>query len=112
MQTTTYDWKIKQDEGKPRMTLVPLQIIYDIADVRTWSTVKYSDTTSWRRIEIERIRDATFRHFLKYLKDPKGLDEESGLPHLAHLATNIAFLCEMEKQNNERMNNDNAKNEN
>lgn len=24
-------------------------------------------------------------------------DEESGLPHLWHLATNCAFLCELEK---------------
>jgi hypothetical protein len=39
--------------------------------------------------------------FLAYLDDPAGVDEESGLPHLWHLACNIAFLCEMEKGGNE-----------
>ena len=34
--------------------------------------------------------------FIAYLEDPAGLDEESGLPHLSHLACNISFLCEME----------------
>ena len=42
------------------------------------------------------IRDAAFRHFVAYLDDPDGVDAESGLPHLWHLACNIAFLCEME----------------
>ena len=32
-----------------------------------------------------------------YLDDPDGLDDESGLPHLWHLACNVAFLCERER---------------
>ena len=44
---------------------------------------------------------------MAYLDDPQGNDKESGLPHLAHLACNIAFLCELEKENesNERTDN-------
>ena len=34
---------------------------------------------------------------MAYINDPHGLDEESGLPHLYHVACNIAFLCELEK---------------
>lgn len=49
-----------------------------------------------RQVEIQRYRDAAFRHFMAYLDDPQSVDAESGLPHLAHLACNIAFLCEME----------------
>ena len=37
------------------------------------------------------------QHFVSYINDPLGADEESGLPHLWHLACNIAFLCAMEK---------------
>lgn len=90
--------KHKADSGKPRPTLVPLQIIWEIAKVRGYGLEKYPQTgmNGWREIGIERIRDAMCRHLLAYLKDPTGLDEESGLSHLSHLATNIAFLCEME----------------
>jgi hypothetical protein len=86
----------KADEGKPRLTLVPRQIIFDIAKVREYGNKKYHDPDNWKTVEIERYRDAAFRHFMAYLDDPKGVDAESGLPHLAHLACNIAFLCEME----------------
>lgn len=37
------------------------------------------------------------RHVVAYLGDPHGVDEESGLPHLWHMACNIAFLIELEK---------------
>ena len=50
-------------------------------------------------MEPGRYRDAAYRHFMRYLDDPTGVDEESGLPHLWHLACNIAFLCEMEQEN-------------
>lgn len=87
----------KADEGKPRLTLVPRQIIFDIAKVREYGNRKYHDSDNWKTVEPERYRDAAFRHFMAYLDDPDGVDSESGLPHLAHLACNIAFLCEMEK---------------
>ena len=86
----------KADQGKPRITLVPRKIFWDIASVREFGTKKYVDPDNWKRVEIDRYRDAAFRHFLQYLDDPHGTDDESGLPHLWHLATNIAFLCEME----------------
>ena len=90
------DQTIKADAGKPRLTLVPREIIYDIARVREFGNAKYKDPNSWRNVEKERYRDAAFRHFMKYLDNPDGVDEESGLPHLWHLACNIAFLCELE----------------
>lgn len=88
---------IKADAGKPMLTLVPREILYDVARVREYGVEKYGRKESWRDVESERYRDAAFRHFLAYLDDPKGKDEESGLPHLWHLACNIAFLCEKEK---------------
>ena len=90
----------KRDAGKPRLTLVPRRIIWAVAAIREYGCRKYGDTENWRKVEIQRYRDAAFRHFLAYLDDPAGADEESGLPHLWHLACNIAFLCEMEKFTN------------
>ena len=89
----------KADSGKPQLTLVPRQILFDIARVREYGTKKYGDPENWRQVDRQRYRDAAFRHFCAYLDDPNGLDEESGLPHLAHLACNIAFLCELERRN-------------
>ena len=86
----------KADAGKLQLTLVPRKIIREIARIRRYGNEKYGDPENWRIVEKERYRDAAFRHFLAYLDDPKALDEESGLPHLSHLACNIAFLCEME----------------
>ena len=91
----------KADAGKPRLTLVPRRIIWDIAAVRMYGNLKYPNggPENWRQVEPERYRDAAYRHWLAYLDDPEGVDEESGLPHLWHLACNIAFLCEMEEIN-------------
>ena len=90
------DQRAKADAGKALLTLVPRQIIRNIAAVREYGNRKYGDPENWRTVEIQRYRDAAFRHWLAYLDDPAGVDEESGLPHLWHLACNIAFLCEME----------------
>ncbi|OLR66879.1 hypothetical protein BIV19_04335 [Intestinimonas butyriciproducens] len=48
-----------------------------------------------RQVEPQRYRDALYRHWLYYLKGER-YDQESGLPHLWHLACNAAFLIEME----------------
>ena len=89
----------KADAGKPQLTLVPRRIIWAIARVREYGCKKYPEggVDNWKQVEKERYRDAMMRHILQYLDDPDGVDEESGLPHLWHLATNCAFLCEMER---------------
>ena len=93
----------KDDDGKAMLTLVPRDIIWDIARVREYGLKKYPETGEhgWKNLSLDRIRNATYRHFMLYLDDPHGVDTESGLPHLWHLATNIAFLCEMEKKKND-----------
>ena len=91
----------KADSGKARLTLVPRKILFDIARVREYGNRKYGSSENWKQVEPERYRDAAFRHWCAYLDDPQGVDEESGLPHLWHLACNIAFLCEMEDRQNE-----------
>ena len=91
------DQSVKADAGKIRPTLVPRQIIRDIAKIREYGNRKYGSSENWREVEPDRYRDALCRHLLAYLDDPRSVDEESGMPHLWHLATNCAFLCEMQK---------------
>lgn len=92
---------LKNDDGKPCPTLVPLRAIWDIAEVREYGVKKYGSRESWRSVSVERYRDALFRHLLKYLADPHGVDEESGIKHYKHLLCNAAFIAELEDGNNE-----------
>lgn len=93
---------VKADRGKPSLTKVPRQIVWDIANVRDYGFAKYGEQADrWDVVEIERYQNAAYRHWLAYLDDPDGVDAESGLPHIAHVACNIAFLCELEKRRRE-----------
>ncbi len=91
------DQKIKADAGKPRLSLVPLEILPAIARVREYGITKYGDSEGWRKVKPGRYIDALLRHVFAFTTEPLGLDDESGLPHLWHVATNVAFLCEMYK---------------
>lgn len=92
------DQSAKTDAGKIRPTLVPPALIEAVAAVREYGCSKYHDPDNWRRVEPQRYRDALYRHWLAYLKNPEACDPESGLPHLWHLACNVAFLIEMETE--------------
>lgn len=92
------DQSIKSDEGKIRPTLVPTEMIRAVAVIREYGVKKYGDKENWKRVEKERYRDALYRHWLAYLDDPTSKDEESGYPHLWHLACNAAFLICLEDE--------------
>ena len=85
----------KADAGKPRPTLVPVSLIEAVASIREYGVAKYHDPDNWKKVELQRYKDAAYRHWLAYIKGEK-LDPESGLPHLHHCACNLAFLIEME----------------
>lgn len=92
----TYNpYEAKLDKGKPRPTLVPVSLIDAVTAIREYGCAKYNDPENWRKVEPQRYRDAAYRHWLAYLKGEE-TDQESGLPHLWHLACNIAFLIELE----------------
>ena len=87
---------LKHDGGKPRLSLVPGEAIEAIGAVMTHGAEKYGEK-SYRQVDPKRYRDALMRHICKWLKDPHGLDDDSGLPHIWHIITNAAFLCELDK---------------
>lgn len=90
------DQTAKSDAGKIRPTLVPTQLIRDVAEVREYGNKKYKDPDNWKQVEVQRYRDALCRHLLAYIDDPKSVDEESGILHYKHMACNIAFICALE----------------
>ena len=88
---------LKHDGGKPRLDLVPPELIEAVGTVMTHGAEKYGEA-SYRNVEPKRYRSALMRHICKWLKEPHGLDEDSGLPHLWHVACNVAFLLELDKK--------------
>ena len=88
----------KHDEGKPRPSLVPVEGIEAIMQVREYGMRKYGDAEDWRSIAPERWHDALLRHVLHIWDNPLALDYESGLPALWHVITNGSFLCEAYKE--------------
>ena len=97
MACYSFDQTAKADAGKLPLSLVPCEIIRNIAAVRAYGNRKYGDSENWRQVEPKRYIDTLYRHLLAFVEDPEGIDEESGLPHLWHLSCNAAFLCEMMK---------------
>lgn len=98
----------KADSGKLPMDLVPQQIIRDIAEVRKYGNDKYGDPDNWRQVEKRRYVAALMRHLAAYVDylngDDDGKDKESGIEHHKHMACNMAFICEMEKWEEENGN--------
>ena len=87
---------LKHDGGKPRLDLVPPEIIEAVGTVMTHGAEKYGEA-SYKQVDPKRYRAALMRHICKWLKDPHGIDDDSGLPHLWHIACNVAFLLELDK---------------
>lgn len=85
----------KADNGKLRISLVPTQIIRDIAEVRMYGDHKYHAPNNWVLVEMNRYVDALMRHLLAFIDDPNSIDEESGIPHYKHAACNMSFICAM-----------------
>lgn len=88
---------LKHDGGKPRLDLVPAEIIEAVGIVMTHGIEKYGEG-SYKNVNPKRYRAALMRHICKWLKEPHGVDEDSGLPHLYHIACNVAFLLELDKE--------------
>ena len=86
---------MKFDAGKLRYSLVPPSAIEGLAEVLTYGAKKYKPN-NWQKVEdTDRYVDALYRH-LEAWRNGEKLDEESGLSHLKHALTNVAFLIHFE----------------
>ena len=92
------DQQAKADSGKPNLSLVPKEIIFEIEKVRAFGVRKYKEPDNWKKVELERYHEALLRHTLAIWEDINARDKESGLLHLSHMATNIAFILELMKE--------------
>jgi len=91
----------KHDTGKPRCDLVSPALIEAVGYVRGYGVKKYHDPENWKSVERERYVAALIRHLCAYMRHPNGADDESGLPHIWHVATNVNFLCDIYEGENQ-----------
>lgn len=83
---------------KDHPSYCPVALIEGVIAVREHDTAKYGDPENWRKVEPERYHEAILRHVLEIWEDPFAVDPDSGLYHLQHIATNIAFLLQIRKE--------------
>ena len=96
---------VKNDrlDGKPMWELLPLPDVEDIVRVYTFGAKKYGPNT-WRSLPdgMNRYKAALMRHLTSFDRGDE-IDEESGLPALAHMAWNaIAMLSLWHDANREQ----------
>lgn len=94
----THQGGLKYDSGKLRFGLIPPIATTSLAEVLTFGAAKYAPN-SWQTVPNgeERYLDALYRHLEAY-RNGELTDPESGLSHLAHAITNVAFLLHFESQ--------------
>lgn len=82
----------KYDSGKLRWDLLPWPAIQEVVHVMTFGASKYAPN-GWRHVPgaKERYFAALHRHLYAWSEGER-IDPESGLLHLAHVATNSVFL--------------------
>lgn len=95
-------WEIKgtakDDGGKLRLSLVPKGIVEAIAQIREYGTKKYKNPDNWKNVDNQRYWDAALRHMESARNDMWAKDEESGYPHIWHVACNLAFIIAREER--------------
>lgn len=85
---------LKFDAEKLRYDLIPPSATKALAEVLTFGARKYKPN-NWKNCQDpERYLAALIRHIEAY-RSGEELDADSGLPHLAHAMTNLAFLLEL-----------------
>lgn len=95
------DQSTKKDAGKLRMELIPTSAMKSLGRVLTFGAEKYSPN-SWKKVEAGRYIGALLRHIVRFMDDPLGKDDESGLYHIEHILCNAAFLNDFVQNSPER----------
>lgn len=79
-------------KGKAPLADLPWLALVWVAKVIQYGAWKYARNDWWKGMKwVEEISNSLERHFAKWILG-EDIDDESGLPHLAHLATDILYL--------------------
>lgn len=83
----------KETSGKLNLSLVPKEIVNAVAHIRNYGCKKYDSPDNWKSVNPELFNQAMQRHVMACWENWDAIDEESGYPHIWHIACNVAFLC-------------------
>lgn len=93
---------VKQDNGKLRYDLLPFDAVDEVVKVLNYGINKYpKPEENWRvnskKEDIPRYEAALLRHMSAHMQGEL-IDEESGLPHMAQIATNALFIIALRRK--------------
>lgn len=88
----------KEVKGKYQPHLVLGSLTRAIARVREYGVRKYHGEDGWKQQTAKDYMDAIGRHYDECRNDPESRDVESGLLHIAQIATNAMFVIQMLKE--------------
>lgn len=96
---------LRDNVGKPRLSLVPYELEEAVANVIWRSSIegggKYP-MGNWKKgLPWTQVAESAMRHLKKFAQIGEDTDDETGLDHLAHAATNVAFLLWYRKHRKE-----------
>jgi len=82
---------LRYNSGKNRLDLVPPELIEEVGQVLTFGAEKYAPDNWKLGLKFSNCLASLKRHLTAFEKG-EDVDPESGLLHLSHVATNVAFL--------------------
>lgn len=88
---------VRHNKGKHRFSLVDRDALRDLIAVLEFGAKKYERDNWKNKMSLDDISDSLMRHLLALL-DGELIDEDSGLPHSAHVMCNAMFLHYHERQ--------------
>jgi hypothetical protein len=88
--------KSAESASKPRLELVPFDVIEEIAEALTYGASKYEANNWTRGARWGRYFAAMLRHGFAWWRG-EDRDPETGFSHLAHLGCNLIFLMSYQR---------------
>lgn len=82
---------LRNNAGKPRWDLLPYNAVAKVVDVLTFGASKYAPRNWEKGLSFADTFASLQRHAIKWYNGEEN-DDETGIPHMAHVATNALFL--------------------
>lgn len=91
------DETVSFGDAKEDLTMIDPQFLREVSKVLAMGAEKY-ERDNWRKgTKYQRRMASALRHIMTWI-DGEDLDDESGLPHLAHAVTNLMFVMNWQRR--------------